>query len=344
MPYRFRLEESFESGFRRNAKEQIAKAHKYLAFNDDQATSIHETRKCLKRLRAILRLFRPALGKSDFAHENARYRDIARLLSTSRDNTVMLATVDTLLDSDIALVKKERNRKKIQSSLQDVRNRLAQHVMDPNSAADGARSDVAAKRRAIAMLDDAQHELGVLQLKGSGFSTVAGGLRRGYQSGIKGFMDARTSLDDDTLHEWRKSVQLHWRHMALLQEAWPEYFLFRAQFAKELSDTLGRHNDLGLVANFVRTIPVDEMSSKSARAVCKFIRKIQKQLWADAIEMGSMLYADDPDDLKFQIERYWKVARKYSASKTNATSMKKDAATARANFSAAKLFKLKDVH
>jgi len=56
------------------------------------AESVHRMRKELKRARAGLRLLRDAVGKTAYAHENARLRDAARPLAPLRDADVLAAT------------------------------------------------------------------------------------------------------------------------------------------------------------------------------------------------------------------------------------------------------------
>ena len=93
MAFRFRLAETFEEGCQRIAREQIERAQAQLKGPDDVTTAVHETRKSLKRLRALLRLIRPAIGESVFHHENTQLREIARILSSARDRHVLLETV-----------------------------------------------------------------------------------------------------------------------------------------------------------------------------------------------------------------------------------------------------------
>ncbi len=60
--------------------------------------AVHETRKAIKRLRALLRVLRGELGERAYERENAALREIARRLSGARDATVMLATLDGLIE------------------------------------------------------------------------------------------------------------------------------------------------------------------------------------------------------------------------------------------------------
>jgi len=308
MSFQFSHDETFEAAFRRLIKEQITKAHKHLALRDDPARSVHEPRKCMKRLRALMRLYRPALGKSDYASENARYRDMGRLLSASRDRQVMAETVSALID-DFKKNHKPGKSKSLRDGLAALSDILDQETGKIQSKIDDVRGQQALRRRLILMLDEAQQELGLLRLDGHGFSIVGRGLERSTQRGLRAFLRVRKSNDDDVLHDWRKSVQVHWRHMALFQQAWPDFFAFRIRASKQLSMILGDHQDLCLVSDFMRSLPPHLLHPKQAKALLKDIKKRKQVLRDKALLGGALLFADDPKVLSLQIEKYWMIWR-----------------------------------
>ena len=96
MAFRFKLNEPVEKGFRRIGLEQIERAERQLSASESLEVATHETRKSLKRVRALLRLARPGLGDTVYRAENARFRDIGALLSSARDSDVLLETVTKL--------------------------------------------------------------------------------------------------------------------------------------------------------------------------------------------------------------------------------------------------------
>jgi CHAD domain-containing protein len=51
---------------------------------------VHEARKALKRLRALVRLLRPGIGRKVYRRHNELWRDAARRLSGGRDAHVLL--------------------------------------------------------------------------------------------------------------------------------------------------------------------------------------------------------------------------------------------------------------
>src|SRR3954453_7178467 len=94
MSYRFVKRETVPDGLRRIARERIENALAELRGETDSSPeeAIHEARKDMKKLRAVLRLARDELGDDVYRRENACFRDAARKLSGVRDADVMLAT------------------------------------------------------------------------------------------------------------------------------------------------------------------------------------------------------------------------------------------------------------
>ena len=76
MPYRFKIEEPVEKGFRRIAREQLDLALTELAAPQVLPKGVHECRKALKRLRALVRL-----ASSDYVGICAAIRAIGELKS-----------------------------------------------------------------------------------------------------------------------------------------------------------------------------------------------------------------------------------------------------------------------
>src|SRR3954471_12662774 len=56
--------------------------------------TVHEVRKSLKRLRALLRLLRHALGPDEYRRENRALRDTARPLGEVRDAKVFVGAIE----------------------------------------------------------------------------------------------------------------------------------------------------------------------------------------------------------------------------------------------------------
>src|SRR5436190_19231642 len=96
MTYRFKLQEPIGQGVRRVGLEQIEIAEAKLSSKDDVSAAIHDARRCLKRVRALLRLIRPGLEESVYRREAERLAGIGKLLSGVRDLDAMRQTLGQL--------------------------------------------------------------------------------------------------------------------------------------------------------------------------------------------------------------------------------------------------------
>ena len=134
--YRLKLGEPLPSEIAHVARGRIDHALGELRGKTDSTPeeAVHEARKDMKKLRALLRLARGELGKDTFARENACFRDAARELAGTRDSDVML---DTLASLDLPSGLGSELRELVQAHL----------------ARDGTRDRKAAAARAVAILD-----------------------------------------------------------------------------------------------------------------------------------------------------------------------------------------------
>ncbi len=101
----------------------------------DGEQTVHETRKALKRLRALLALLRPELGHRRYARENAALRDCARRLAGARDAEVMVGTLDALVRRHPARLARSAAVRALRAQLQAEREAAAAlAVRDPRCA------------------------------------------------------------------------------------------------------------------------------------------------------------------------------------------------------------------
>jgi CHAD domain-containing protein len=290
MAFRFKVGESFEEGFRRIALEQIDRASAQLLQGDNQDVAVHETRKALKRLRALLRLVRPAIGKEAFRGENSELRDIGQSLSGARDRHVLLETAN-----------------KLDASGAFSRRAIAENLRQAITAANGEGGPLSLKG-AAGRLAQSRKRLGALTLEGEGFAIVGKGLEASYKRARRAFADAYANPSDEGFHEWRKGAQRHWRQMVLLSRAWPQCLEARAGEARELSQLLGDDHDLAVLVGFVHSEPGSALRGETAALVETAARNRQGELRGAARPRGDRLFAQGAGQLSHDIGIYWDAA------------------------------------
>ncbi len=301
MAYRFKLDEPFDDGFRRIVTEQIDRAVAALEGAVEPAKSIHESRKSIKRIRALLRLVRPGLGEAAFARDNHWFRETAQLLSAARDREILLETTVKL---------QARYGDGGKSGLGKLHLRLSDEA---NWAANPTPSGLAARELAIGRLMDGRKRLARASQVQGGIEAVAGGLLRSYRRAGRALDLAYADPTPEAFHEWRKGVQVHWRHMALLIRAWPEYCEARLSAARRLSQILGDDHDLAILAVHVESAAGIGLSARERKAVVKLSAARQNELRAEAQPLGQRLFAEKPRGLARRITLYWQSAMALSA-------------------------------
>ena len=298
MSFRFDLNEPIPKGVSRIGLEQIAAAEAALANGSDIARGIHNARRCLKRLRALLRLVRPALEEQACRREKARLADIGRLLADARDAHVMQETLAKLEGRFGTLPKGAARLPKLMLNGAGPRPR---------------RAHADARRQALAGLEQARAFFSAAEDQHIAFAHVAEGLERTYRKARKAFHLAYRRPTDEAFHALRKSVQQHWRHLQLLSRGWPDVLSGLAGEAKELSRLLGDDHDLAVLAAFAAQRGAGVLSADASEEFSRLCRSCQAEIRELAKLHGQRLLAEPAKDLGARIGLYWSAAARMSA-------------------------------
>ncbi|WP_045837090.1 CHAD domain-containing protein [Hyphomicrobium sp. 99] len=292
MPYRFKINEPVEKGFRRIAREQLDSSLAELAGPEADPKSVHECRKSIKRLRALLRLAADGLGAKKARRHTKALGEIGRLLSARRDQTVMLETIGKLSnefpDGAAALAPFH--------AMLAARAAIEPERLDPHTA-DLARDLLIQEAKKITHFG----------IKKQGFAALAGGLEESYRRGRKASQYAYDEPTDENFHELRKAVQWHWRQMALLGRAWPDEFAVRVNAARELSQLLGDDHDLAVLVAAVSAAP--DLADEQKDAAIALCRQQQQVLRAKAEYRVKRLFCEKTRDFIKRAAAYWDYGR-----------------------------------
>src|SRR5262250_3558709 len=96
MAFELKAGETLGDGIHRIAEKEIDKVRGYAngSPRGSRDEMVHEVRKSLKKLRTLLRLVRPSLGRKTYRQENIALRDIARPLTGVRDAAILVEALD----------------------------------------------------------------------------------------------------------------------------------------------------------------------------------------------------------------------------------------------------------
>jgi CHAD domain-containing protein len=169
----------------------------------------------------------------------------------------------------------------------------------------------------IEKLRETADAMRVLPVEALAFPEVLQGFTETYRRG-RGLHRAvfEADADDERVHDLRKEVQQHWRHLQLLSNAWPKALRPHIALARELSEALGRDHDLAVLAAFAReAVARQEEPTKGLLAYADFCNGEQAKLRRHAGLLARRLYAEKPKSLRRRLKIYWETAEQLAAEK-----------------------------
>ncbi|HWG08880.1 MAG TPA: CHAD domain-containing protein [Solirubrobacteraceae bacterium] len=283
--------EHLGSGHRRMALGQLDVAIDALEGTDARATPeqrVHEARKALKRLRALLRVLRDELGEQAYEHEAALLRDTGRRLARARDAAVLLSTLEDLIARHQRKLGTRRGVLRLRARLQQEREGAAELVLDDNATRTGAVSEVRAMRVRVGQWRLAEP---------GGMAAIEPALERLYGSGRRRMWRAAQATGrakrTRALHEWRKRVK-DLRYAAEMLGAGKV-----AKRADALGELLGEEHDLAVLAERVRReAEAGRASGAPGRGTRKLLLRLieqrRRKLRRRALRDGERLYGRKP--------------------------------------------------
>jgi len=293
MAYELQTGETLPTGIKRIVHEQAQKALEHLHLAEDVEEDVHEMRKCMKRIRAVLRLVRYEIGEQNYQLENAAYRDAARELSAVRDSHVMIETFDHI-------VKASKKEAKITLKMPEIRKKLVNHC-------EQTIYEVIEKQDAfskcIEQLEQAQARIDDWPVKHDDFSAIDDGLKRIYKQGVRGMARAYTNpTSAPHFHDWRKRVKYLWYHMQLLTPLCDAIASYAGEL-DTLADQLGIAHDYAVL--YDKLANYSETRSGDGRRLLAQLDYQRAQNESAAQPLAADIYQKKPSQFIKRIASYW---------------------------------------
>lgn len=270
---------------------QVEGAQRRLAEPGDFDVTVHQLRKATKKVRALLRLVRPAFKA--YASENAAFQQIAASLSGARDASVLVSTLE-----DLVAEGQESLTAPVRPAVVELQARLrsrAEHLRQQMD--EGALLALAAQRFA-----EARDRIPRWRFGDEGTGVVLPGFERSYAQFRRRLDKLDADADDETIHDWRKAAKAHWYHTRLFTPAAPAVLGPRAASLDRLGEALGEHHNLAVLAEQVRAATLGDDATQTALLGLIFAR--QQALFAEARGLGAQLAAEKPAALTRRLRAY----------------------------------------
>jgi CHAD domain-containing protein len=289
MSYRIKVGESLAAAFGRIAAEEIEVAAAELR-RPSRGEAVHNARKALKRLRALLRSLRVAFPKRLFRTENRRIAAAGRTISPLRDVHVQLRTLGRL-------------KAAASPAGEHVRRQLLRRQSS------FVRRIPALRQTVRAMLDVSRQSLASWPLRKATAEDLAAGLKRIYKQGRATFKIARKTPTPFHLHDWRKKSKSLGYGLELIKGFGPAKLSRMIRRSDALTEALGDNHDLFMLLSALNQEHKANPAS-DFRPLARRISLKRAKLQKCAFRLGAKLYGEKPICFEQRLDRYLRGARK----------------------------------
>jgi CHAD domain-containing protein len=269
--------------------DQLQRAMSLLSKNGPlEPTTIHETRKAIKRIRAALQLVRSDPGVP-FGDWNGRLRDVSQTLSKARDLDVCRQTIEDLLPT----VKSHRFvLERLHAELTEQRSNF------PAAPHDDPRPGL------VAALGGVTAEFSAWRAAHRDFRLIRPAVRRMAKHARRMIREWKETSHSDELHLLRKIVKRRLYWLEMLRPIWPRGLRAEEKLVDSLADRLGRHHDLEVLAEQLRTsaVAADAALNGSVQSLSRRLKLFQRKLEVRSLKLARRLFAERPQALA----RRWK--------------------------------------
>ena len=291
MGFRFKKKESVAKAVRRLCCERLDVALKNLE-GQTRFEAVHNVRREIKKLRALLRLMRQEVGKNVYRKRTKALREVAKLLTALRDARVKMDAFNSLTT--------QFRRKLPAQPFPAIQGALHKNCLEQENKLFKGRSIASARK----ILRDLKQRLENLKVESAGWTAICPGLKASYYRGREVFRAVRREASPENFHQWRKRVKDLWFQLRLLGPAWPRELRAEARELEILGEILGDDHDLFLLRQFV------EEQYHGAEKIEWLISLRQEELRSRAMKLGARFYSEKPSRFCSRIENYWKIWKK----------------------------------
>jgi len=293
----FRLKQgaSISSEVRRIVLKQLEAAISELhSVGDPQSDdAVHDARRRVKKIRAIIRLVRPVLDK-EYRTVDRDLSTVSRLLAPVADGRGIVETLKELEHRYPASLPK--------GALAAARAGVLRN---------GARADHDAQTRGIlkiaaGTLRSERSRVKRWRVRGEGFRAVAPGLEESYRRARRMMLTAWSKPKPSHFHTWRRYVKDHWFHVRLLEGHCGNHLVAYERRIEALDGILGEYHNVILLRELLvtgGTLPREE----AARCL-RIVSRYQRVLRRHAEILGARIYTERPRRFVRRVRHLWRDA------------------------------------
>jgi CHAD domain-containing protein len=249
--------------------------------NPDYAT--HEIRKTTKRIRAVYRLYRRALGEETYIHGKEIFSSLSSLLATQRVSAVHLEILKEIARDAKNPVDEKLMREMI-SAQQQEHLKLTKRLIDKQQIVLQIKHTITSE----------SEKLAGEQVFSCSYLDIIEGLRGTYISGKKCLDLLTRQSGTENFHELRKKVKLLWNQLILIRPVWPAMFTPMIRQMDLLAEKLGTEHDLAELENLFISVQTGNYPEASMLKLNAFIASKRESCQKKVLNSALRLYAEKP--------------------------------------------------
>ena len=292
MAFRLKRNASIANEIRRIVLRQLEVAISELRVVGDPESdeAIHDARRRVKKIRAIIRLVQPVLDKT-YHTVDRDLRDVSRLLAPVADGQGIITTLNELAHR----YRKSLSRRAVTSLRAGLRLRSAR--------TDGEANAKGVVETAAAALKTECKRVKQWTIHGEGFQAIAPGLEESYRRARQAMIQAWAKPKPAHYHAWRRYVKDHWFHVRLVEDCCGNQLIGYQRRLEALDGVLGEYHNVLLLRDVLAT---DGFLSRQETAGClRVVSRYQRFLRRHAETLALRIYSDKPRRYVRRVRRLW---------------------------------------
>lgn len=291
MAFRLKTGQAVSSDIRRIVLQQLDRATSELTSIGDPESdqAIHDARRRVKKIRAIIRLIRPVLNKGHRA--DPELRRVSKLLAPVADGQGVIDTLNQLLKR----YRRELPRKTAAAIRTDLIDRSRQ--IDSKASKQGvlekAQITLRAERRRVKRW----------RLSAEGFHALAPGLKESVRRARFAMMTAWLRPTAQHHHTWRRHVKNHWFHVRLLSARCGYRLQPYQRQLEALDGILGEYHNLVLLHEVL--VSDSTLAQREVARCLRIVQRYQAELRRQAQLLGIRIYSEKPRRFVRRVRDLW---------------------------------------
>ena len=254
-----------------------------------RAGRVHDSRRRVKKARAILHLVREPLGKE--------YRRVNRVLARASDLLGELTDADRVIQT-LDGVRPAGAHRWPADAVEQLRRHLAARATAIRQRAAFAR----VRERVVRLLQSAQWQSAEWPLTGLDAAAIARGVRRIHRKARASRRLAAGTPTVETYHEWRRRVKIDWYAFRLIATCSGRRLIDDQRRLEALDGCLGRLHDVEVLHDVIaRESPLTRQETAACLAT---LRGVRQQLRQEAAIRGRALN-ERPRDVEARVRALW---------------------------------------